>query len=151
MHGKYVQRFWDINTKFWCGLYNVNVHSLTTRQVLLKVQLNITNETLFVCTYNHFVVDWPEDRYTLHVGHAQGPNSLIQWLNEIMESHLLLIIVTMIRQVETVLFEGWWYCELTLPWICGNESPLKDIMYTVATFWLSITIYCSKFHLITWF
>ena len=71
---EYVQGFGDLNTEFWYGLRNI--HCLTTRQqVQLKFQLNFTNGTSFLWTYNHFVVDRPEDEYTLHIGQAEGPSA----------------------------------------------------------------------------
>ena len=71
---EYVQGFGDLNTEFWYGLRNI--HCLTTRQqVQLKLLLNFTNGTSFLWTYNHFIVDRPEDKYTLHIGQAEGPSS----------------------------------------------------------------------------
>ena len=70
----YVQGFGDLNTEFWYGLRNI--HCLTSRQqVQLKLLLNFTNGSSFIWTYNHFVVDRPEDKYALHIGQAQGPNT----------------------------------------------------------------------------
>ena len=70
----YVQGFGDLNTEFWYGLRNI--HCLTSRQqVQLRLLLNFTNGTSFLWTYNHFVVDRPEDKYTLHIGQADGPNT----------------------------------------------------------------------------
>ena len=68
----YVQGFGDLNTEFWYGLRNI--HCLTSRQqVDLQLLLNFTNGSSFLWTYRHFVVDRPEDKYTLHIGQAEGP------------------------------------------------------------------------------
>lgn len=70
----YVQGFGNLNTEFWYGLRNI--HCLTSRQqVQLRLLLNFTNGSSFLWTYNHFVVDRPENSYTLHVGQAEGPNT----------------------------------------------------------------------------
>ena len=70
----YVQGFGDLNTEFWYGLRNI--HCLTSRQqVQLRLLLNFTNGSSFLWTYNHFVVDRPENNYTLHIGQAQGPST----------------------------------------------------------------------------
>ena len=70
---EYVHGFGDLNTEFWYGLRNI--HCLTTReQVDLQVLLNLSSGTSHLWTYHHFVVDRPEDKYTLHVGEAEGPS-----------------------------------------------------------------------------
>ena len=69
----YVQGLGDLNTEFWYGLRNI--HCLTSRrQIQLRLLLNFTNGSSFLWTYNHFVVDQPENKYTLHIGQAEGPN-----------------------------------------------------------------------------
>ena len=71
---EYVHGFGDLNTEFWYGLRNI--HCLTSRQeVDLQLLLNFTNGSSFLWTYRHFVVDRPEDKYTLHVGQAEGPST----------------------------------------------------------------------------
>ena len=72
----YVQGFGHLNTEFWYGLRNI--HCLTSRQsVQLRLLLNFTNGSSFLWTYDHFVVDRPENKYTLHIGQAKanGPTS----------------------------------------------------------------------------
>ena len=70
----YVHGFGDLTTEFWYGLRNI--HCLTSRQqVQLKLLLNFTNGSSFIWTYDHFVVDRPEDEYKLHIGQAKGPNT----------------------------------------------------------------------------
>ena len=70
---EYVHGFGDLNTEFWYGLRNI--HCLTTReQVDLQVLLNLSSGTSHLWTYHHFVVDRPEDKYTLHIGEAEGPS-----------------------------------------------------------------------------
>ena len=72
---EYVHGFGDLNTEFWYGLRNI--HCLTTRQQIdLQLVLNYTNGTSHRWIYHQFVVDRPEDKYTLHIGEAEGPNAL---------------------------------------------------------------------------
>ena len=69
----YVQGFGNLNTEFWYGLRNI--HCLTTReQVELQLLVTLTNGTSLLWTYHQFVVDPPEDKYTLHVGEAEVPS-----------------------------------------------------------------------------
>ena len=68
----YQHGFGDLNTEFWYGL--CNIHCLTTReQVDLRIELKYANGTDHTYTYQHFVVDGPEDKYTLHIGQLQEP------------------------------------------------------------------------------
>ena len=68
----YKHGFGDLNTEFWYGLRNI--HCLTTRQqVDLQILLQYTNGTSHTYTYQKFVVDGPEDKFTLHIGQLQQP------------------------------------------------------------------------------
>ena len=61
-----------LNTEFWYGLRNI--HCLTNRQqVDLQIHIEYTNGSDHTYTYEHFVVDGPEDKYTLHIGQLQQP------------------------------------------------------------------------------
>ena len=69
----YERGFGDLNTEFWYGLRNI--HCLTTREeVELQIELRQDNGTGEVWTYGYFVVDGPENNYTLHIGQAEGPS-----------------------------------------------------------------------------
>ena len=68
---EYVHGFGDLNTEFWYGLRNI--HCLTSKQqVDLDLFIKLPNGTSFSCTYDHFKVDSPEKKYTLHIGKAEG-------------------------------------------------------------------------------
>ena len=72
----YVHGFGHLNTvtEFCYGLRNI--HCLTSRQpVQLRLLLNFTNGSLFLWTYDHFIVERPEENYTLHIGQAKGPTT----------------------------------------------------------------------------
>ena len=69
---EYKHGFGDLNTEFWYGLRNI--HCLTNRQqVDLQIDIEHTNGSEHTYTYEHFVVDGPEDKYTLHIGQLQQP------------------------------------------------------------------------------
>ena len=69
---EYKHGFGDLNTEFWYGLRNI--HCLTTRQqVDLQIDIEFVNGSEHTFTYEHFVVDGPEDKYTLHIGQLQQP------------------------------------------------------------------------------
>ena len=71
---EYQHGFEDLNTEFWYGLRNI--HCLTTReQVDLQVDLKYDNETEHTSTYQHFIVDGSENKYTLHIGRLLEPIS----------------------------------------------------------------------------
>ena len=70
----YKHGFGDLNTEFWYGLRNI--HCLTTRQqVDLHVELNFANGTEQAYTYHRFLIDGPENKYTLRIGEIQEPIS----------------------------------------------------------------------------
>ena len=70
----YKHGFGDLNTEFWYGLRNI--HCLTTRQqVDLHIELKYGGEGERIYNYKHFVVDGPEDKFTLHIGQLQQPSS----------------------------------------------------------------------------
>ena len=69
---EYKHGFGDLNTEFWYGLDKI--HCLTTRQQTdLQILLHYDNGSEHVFTYEHFVVDAAEDRFTLHIGQLQQP------------------------------------------------------------------------------
>ena len=69
----YERGFGDLNTEFWYGLRNI--HCLTTREeVELQIEVRGDDGTGQVWTYGYFVVDGPENNYTLHIGQAEGPS-----------------------------------------------------------------------------
>ena len=71
----YKHGFGDLNTEFWYGLNNI--HCLTSRQ---QVDLSIELKNIYgsvrerTYVYKHFVVDGPENNYTLHIGQLQQPS-----------------------------------------------------------------------------
>ena len=70
----YERGFGDLNTEFWYGLRNI--HCLTNQEeVELQIEVRQEDGTGQVWTYGYFVVDEPENNYTLHIGQAQGPSS----------------------------------------------------------------------------
>ena len=71
----YERGFGDLNTEFWYGLHNI--HCLTNQEeVELQIEVRQNDGTGQVWTYGYFfVVDGPENNYTLHIGQAQGPSS----------------------------------------------------------------------------
>ena len=69
---EYQHGFEDLNTEFWYGLHNI--HCLTTReQVDLQIDLKYDNGTEHTYTYQHFIVDGSENKYTLHIGRLLEP------------------------------------------------------------------------------
>ena len=69
---EYKHGFGDLNTEFWYGLRNI--HCLTTReQVDLEVYIEYANGSEHTYTYEHFIVDGPKDKFTLHIGQLQQP------------------------------------------------------------------------------
>ena len=61
------------NTKFWYGLKNI--HCLTSRQqVDLQIEIKYGSGLQVIYIYNHFVVDGPENNFTLHIGQLQQPS-----------------------------------------------------------------------------
>ena len=69
---EYKHGFGDLNTEFWYGLHHI--HCLTTRHTVdLQILLQYTNGSERIYTYHHFVVDGPEDEFTLHIGQLQQP------------------------------------------------------------------------------
>ena len=69
----YKYGFGDLNTEFWYGLRNI--HCLTSRQqVDLSIELKYANGMEHTYTYEHFRVDGPEDKFTLHIGQLQQPS-----------------------------------------------------------------------------
>ena len=74
----YERGFGDLNTEFWYGLRNI--HCLTTREeVELQIEVRQNDGTGQVWTYGYFVVDGPENNYTLHIGQAEGPSHAWSW------------------------------------------------------------------------
>ena len=70
----YKRGFGDLNTEFWYGLRNI--HCLTNQEeVELQIEVRQEDGTGQVLTYGYFVVDEPENNYTLHIGQVQGPSS----------------------------------------------------------------------------
>ena len=63
---EYEKGFGDLNTEFWYGLKNM--HCLTNREPV-EVQINLKKRhgTSTTLKYGHFVVDGPDNQYTLHV------------------------------------------------------------------------------------
>ena len=69
----YKHGFGDLNTEFWYGLRNI--HCLTTRQqVDLRIELKYGSGGQLIYNYKHFVVDGPENKFTLHIGQLQQPS-----------------------------------------------------------------------------
>ena len=69
----YKHGFGNLNTEFWYGLRNI--HCLTSRQqVDLSIEIKYANGTEHIYTYEHFKVDGPEDKFTLHIGQLQQPS-----------------------------------------------------------------------------
>ena len=70
----YERGFGDLNTEFWYGLRNI--HCLTNQEeVELQIEVRQEDGTGQIWTYGFFVVDEPENNYTLHIGQAQGPSN----------------------------------------------------------------------------
>ena len=70
---EYKHGFGDLNTEFWYGLRNI--HCLTTRQqVDLRIELEYGSRGKLTYNYKRFVVDGPEDKFTLHIGQLQLPS-----------------------------------------------------------------------------
>ena len=67
---EYEKGFGDLNTEFWYGLKNI--HCLTNREPV-EVQINLKKRdgTGKILKYGHFVVDGPDNQYTLHVSDPQ--------------------------------------------------------------------------------
>ena len=67
---EYEKGFGDLNTEFWYGLKNI--HCLTSREPMkVRFDLKRTDGTSLTWTYNNFVVDGPDNQYTLHIGNPQ--------------------------------------------------------------------------------
>ena len=70
----YKHGFGNLNTEFWYGLNNI--HCLTSRQqVDLRIELKYGSGTQLTYNYKYFVVDGPENKFTLHIGQLQQPSS----------------------------------------------------------------------------
>ena len=70
----YKHGFGDLNTEFWYGLNNI--HCLTSKQqVDLRIEIKYGHsETQLIYNYKYFVVDGPEDKFTLHIGQLKQPS-----------------------------------------------------------------------------
>ena len=56
--------------------FDRNIHCLTTReQADLRIELKFRDGTMITWTYHYFVVDGPQNKYTLHIGEAEGPDN----------------------------------------------------------------------------
>ena len=69
----YKHGFGELNTEFWYGLKNI--HCLTSRQqVDLKIEIKYGSGSQLTYIYKHFVIDGPENNFTLHIGQLQQPS-----------------------------------------------------------------------------
>ena len=69
----YKHGFGELNTEFWYGLKNI--HCLTSRQqVDLQIEIKYGSGSQITYTYKRFVVDGPENNFTLHIGQLQQPS-----------------------------------------------------------------------------
>ena len=109
----YERGFGDLNTEFWYGLRNI--HCLTNQEeVELQIEVRQEDGTGQVWTYGFFVVDEPENNYTLHIGQTQGPSSG----RDSMDNHNGIQFTTKDRDhdentglncVDDYTGGGWWY------------------------------------------
>ena len=87
----YKHGFGDLNTEFWYGLNNI--HCLTSRQqVDLSIELKYGSGREEIYNYNYFLVDGPENKFTLHVGelqqHSSGLNNMAYHNSQPFSSYL---------------------------------------------------------------
>ena len=126
----YERGFGDLNTEFWYGLRNI--HCLTSREeVELQIELRQDDGTGEVWTYGYFVVDGPENNYTLHIGQAEGPSDGY----DSMAYHNGMQFTTTDRDNDKREFpaakncanlyggNGWWYNSCFNSHLTGRHSP----------------------------
>ena len=76
----YKHGFGELNTEFWYGLKNI--HCLTSRQEEdLQIEIKYINGSQLTYTYKYFVVDGPENKFTLHIGQLQQPSPGLDNMN----------------------------------------------------------------------
>ena len=69
----YKHGFGELNTEFWYGLRNI--HCLTSRQqVDLQIEIKYGSGSQLTYIYKYFVIDGPENKFTLHIGQLQQPS-----------------------------------------------------------------------------